>query len=148
VTASSMRSSATVTASPTATVKPTHVPTFDASIDSFVGLWMTVEDKFGFNVTDTQRLQQLQINRSGAQLLVSPATTFDSPYQFGIVDFVSAPYSGGPRMQWQFDYPTLGLVSIAMSINKLCNARVRLAYTGFSGTFIIYQPTCLVPGQE
>ena len=53
-----------VTASPTAKVKPTPIPTFAASIDSFVGLWLTVEDKFGDNVTDTQRLQQLQINRS------------------------------------------------------------------------------------
>lgn len=137
-----------VTASPTAKVKPTPVPTFAASIDSFVGLWLTVEDKFGGNVTDTQRLQQLQINRSGSQLLVSPATTFESPHQFGLVGFASAPYSGGPRMQWEFDDPTLGHVSIAMGINKLCNATARLAYPGFSGAFIVYQPQCRVPGEE
>jgi hypothetical protein len=136
-----------VTASPTAKVKPTPVPTFDANIDSFVGLWFVDDGMRGF-ATDTQRLQQLQIDKSSNQLKVSPATTFGSPYQFGLVGFVSAPYSGGPRVQWEFDDPQLGHVSIAMGINKLCNARVRLAYSGFSGTFIIYQPKCLVPGQE
>lgn len=137
-----------VTASPTAKVKPTPVPTFAATLDSFLGLWLTVEDKFGDNVTDTHRLQQLQINRSGSQLLVSPATTFGSPYQFGLVGFASAAYSGGPRMQWEFDDPTLGHVSIVMGINKLCNAKARVAYPGFSGTFIIYQPMCQAPGEE
>jgi hypothetical protein len=136
-----------VTASPTAKVKPTPVPTFDASIDSFVGLWLVDDGMRGF-ATDTQRLQQLQIEKSGNQLKVSPVTTFGSPYQFGLFGFTSASYSGGPRMQWEFDDPTLGHVSIAMGINKLCNARVRLAYPGFSGTFIVYQPICQVPGQE
>jgi hypothetical protein len=137
-----------VTPSPTARVKPTSVPTFDAGIDSFVGLWLTVEDKFGGNITDTQRLQQLQINRSGSQLLISPATTFASPYQFGLVGFASAPYSGGRRMQWEFDDPKLGHVSIAMGINKLCNSNARLEYPGFAGTFIVYQPQCQIPGEE
>ena len=137
-----------VTTSPTAKVKPTPVPTFAASIDSFTGLWLTVEDKFGGNVTDTQRLQQLQINRSGSQLLVSPATTFGSPYQFGLVGFASATYSSGPRIQWEFDDPTLGHVSITMGINKLCNANARLTYPGFAGTFIVYQPRCQIPGED
>jgi len=137
-----------VTPSPTARVKPTPVPTFDASIDSFVGLWLTVEDKFGGNVTDTQRLQQLQINRSGSQLLVFPATTFNSPHSFGLAIFGSAPFSGGRRMQWEFDDPKLGHVSIAMGINKLCNATARLDYPGFSGSFIVYQPQCQTPGEE
>jgi hypothetical protein len=137
-----------VTASPTAKAKPTPIPTFAASIDSFTGLWLTVEDKFGGNVTDTQRLQQLQINRSGSKLLVSPATTFGSPYQFGLVGFASATYSSGPRIQWEFDDPKLGHVSIIMGINKLCNANARLTYPCFAGGFIVYQPLCQIPGEE
>ena len=133
---------------PTATPKPTPVPTFAADIDSFVGLWYVVEEKFGGNMTDTQRLQQLQINKSGTQLRVSPATTFDSPYQFGVTGFVSANYSGGPSMQWDFDDPSRGHVTILMGINKLCNAKVRLSYGGFNGAFIIQQPNCTLPGQE
>ena len=132
------------TTTPTATVKPTPVPTFAAAIDSFVGLWLTVEDKFGSNMTDTQRLQQLQINKDGNQLEVSPATTFGSPYQFGI-GFQSAAYSGGPRMQWEFDDPKLGHVSITMSINKLCNASASVRYPGFNGRFIVQQPLCQLP---
>jgi hypothetical protein len=134
------------TATPAATVKPTPVPTFAAVIDSFAGLWFVDDNMSGF-ATDTQRLQQLQINKDGNQLKVSPATTFGSPYQFGLIGFVSAAYSGGPRMQWEFDDTKLGHVSISMSINKLCNARLRLAYPGYSGTFIIYQPNCQIPGE-
>lgn len=136
------------TATPKATVKPTPVPTFAAAIDSFVGLWLTVEDRFGDNVTDTQRLQQLQIEKSGSQLKVSPATTFGSPHQFGLIGFASAPYSGGPRMQWNFQDPKLGQVSIEMIINKLCNARANLSYAGFSGKFIVQKPQCQLPGEE
>jgi len=136
------------TGPPTATPKPTPVPTFEAGIESFVGLWTVVEEKFGGNVTDTQRLQQLQINKSGTQLRVSPATTFDSPYGFGLVGFVPANYSGGPSIQWEFDDPSRGHVSISMKINKLCNASVRLSYAGFNGGFIVQQPNCVLPGQE
>lgn len=136
------------TATLTATAKPTPVPTFAATIDSFVGLWYVVTEKFGGNMTDTQRLQQIQINKSGSQLLASPATTFGSPYGFGLTGFASASYSGGPRMQWDFQDPARGDVSIAMKINKLCNATVKLSYPGFSGAFIIYQPHCTPPGSE
>ena len=136
------------TATPKATVKPTPIPTFAAAIDSFVGLWLTVEDRFGDNVTDTQRLQQLQIDKSGSQLRVSPATTFGSPHQFGLVGFASASYSGGPRMQWSFQDPNLGQVSIEMIINKLCNARATVKYPGFSGKFIVQQPLCKAPGED
>jgi hypothetical protein len=126
----------------TATPKPTPIPTFAASIDSFVGMWYVVTDKFGDNVTDTQRLQQMQISRSQGQLQISPATTFGSPYQFGLAGFAAGNYPGGPRMDWEFIDPLLGTVHLQMGINKQCNATVRLRYSGYDGKFIVYQPSC------
>jgi hypothetical protein len=140
----------TPTGPPTATPKPTPIPTFAASIDSFVGLWLVVEGNFGNNLTDTRRLQQLQINKSqsGTRLEVSPATTFASPYPFGLIGFVAASYPGGPRMEWEFDDPTRGHVYLTFTINKLCNATARVRYPGFEGRFILYQPQCRLPGED
>ena len=139
----------TPTGPPTATSRPTPVPTFEATIDSFVGQWYVDNNMSGF-VTDTRRLQQLQIVRtkSGTQLEISPATTFGSPYQFGLVGFTTASFAGGPRIEWEFNDPGLGTVRFNMRINKLCNATVRLRYSGFEGQFILYQPQCRSPGEE
>jgi len=138
----------TPTGPPTATPKPTPVPTFAATIDSFVGLWAVDIGMRGF-ATNTQRLQQLQITKkSGAQLQISPETAFGSPYEFGIAAITTVSYAGGPRLEWAFEHPNLGTVRFTMTINKLCNARVRLRYPGFEGTFIMYQPQCKLPGEE
>lgn len=132
----------TPTGPPTATPRPTPVPTFAGAIESFVGLWLVDE-----NMGDPQRLQQLKIDQSDSQLLASPATTFGSPYQFGFVGFASATYGGGRTMGWEFDDPTLGHVSIRMTINKACNAKVAVNYPSFKGGFILYNVQSLIPCQ-
>jgi len=129
----------TPTGPPTVTPKPSPVPTFAGAIESFVGLWLVVESSYGNNVTDTQRLQQLQIQQADSQLKVSPATGFGSPYSFGLVGFASTSYSGGNRVQWEFDDPALGRVTIEMVIQKACNAWVYLSYTGYPHRRFILQ---------
>jgi len=124
----------TPTGPATATPKPSPVPTYAGTIESFVGLWL-VDEALG----DPQRLQQIKIEQSGSQLLASPATTFASPFAFGLIGFASATYDGGKTMQWEFDDPARGHVTIEMTINKACNAKIRLSYPGLAGQkFIFY----------
>lgn len=124
----------TPTGPPTATPRPTPVPTYAGTIESFVGLWLLDE-----NLGDPQRLQQLKIEQSDSKLLASPATTFGSPYGFGFTGFASTTYQGGDTVQWEFDDPALGHVTIKMTINKACNAKVRLSYPSYpQRSFILY----------
>jgi hypothetical protein len=124
----------TPTGPPTATPKPSAVPTYAGTIESFVGLWLLDE-----TLGDPQRLQQLKVDQSDSKLLASPATTFGSPYSFGLVGFASTTYQGGDTVQWDFDDPALGHVTIRMTINKACNAKVRLSYPSYPQRgFILY----------
>ncbi len=130
---------------PTATPKPSPIPTYSGTLDSFPGMWIVVPDKFGGNVTDTQRLQQVQIRGSGATLYASPATVYGSPYAFAFFGEVPSSYSGGNAMQWEFDDAARGHVTMRMTIRKACNANLRLTYPGFQGTFIVQNERSLIP---
>jgi|GEM_PF-273136 len=131
----------TPTGPATATPKPSPVPTYVGTIESFVGLWL-VDEALG----DPQRLQQIKVEQSGSKLLASPATTFGSPYAFGLIGYVSDTYHGGDTMQWGFDDPARGHVTIKMTINKACNAKVRLSYTGLAEKkYIFYNVQSQIP---
>jgi hypothetical protein len=133
----------TPTGPATATPKPSPVPTFAGTIESFVGLWL-VDEALG----DPQRLQQIQVEQNGSKLLASPATTFASPYAFGLVGFTSTTYNGGDTVQWEFDDPERGHVTIRMTINKACNAKIRLSYTGLPNKgYIFYNVQSQIPCQ-
>lgn len=133
----------TPTGPPTTTPKPTPVPTYAGMIESFVGLWLLDE-----TLGDPQRLQQLKVDQSDSKLLASPAATFGSPYGFGSIGFASTTYQGGDTVQWEFDDPALGHVTIRMTINKACNAKVRLSYPSYpQRSFILYNVQSQVPCQ-
>lgn len=128
----------TPTPPPSVTPKPTLVPTYDGALESFLGEWRVVEDKFGDNITDTQRLFKIQITQAGSALVVAPETWPLSPYSFSTKHEVSAPYQGGREFTIEFDDSARGHVKLKFSINKACNATVNLDYSGFRGKFIFW----------
>ena len=128
----------TPTLPPSATPKPTAIPTYEGSLTSFLGEWRVVEDKFGDNLTDTQRLFKIQITSADSTLLVSPGTWPISPYAFATSHQVSVPYQGGREFEIEFDDAARGHVKLRFKINKACNATVNLDYPGFQGKFVVW----------
>jgi hypothetical protein len=128
----------TPTPPPSVTPKPTVVPTYAGALESFLGEWRVVEDKFGDNITDTQRLFKIQITQAGSGLVVAPETWPLSPYSFAAKHEVAVPYQGGRDFTIEFDDSARGHVKFKFSINKACNATVNLDYSGFRGKFIVW----------
>ncbi len=128
----------TPTPPPSVTPKPTPVPTYAGTLASFLGEWRVVEDKFGDNVTDTQRLFRIGIAQADSNLVVSPDTWPLSPYAFAKTHQISVLYQGGHEFEIEFDDPTRGHIRLHFRINKACNATVNLAYPGFQGKFIVW----------
>ena len=129
----------TPTSPPSATPKPTVVPTYEGTLESFIGDWRIVDVEFAGNLTDKQRLFKIKISNSGSNLLITPVDLVPptSPYTFAHSGQVSAPYTGGRAIQFEFNDPARGHVTLKMSINKACNAWVNLTYSGFSGKFLV-----------
>ena len=129
----------TPTSPPSVTPKPTAVPTYAGTLESFLGDWRTVTGNFGSNVTDQQRLFKIRISNSGSNLLITPIdlTPPTSPHAFAYTGQVSAPYTGGRVLKFEFNDPARGHVTLQMSINKACNAWATLSYSGFSGKFLV-----------
>ncbi len=128
----------TPTLPPSVTPKPTAVPTYAGTLASFLGEWHVVEDKFGDNNTDTQRLFRVGIAQAGSNLVVSPDTWPLSPYAFAKTHQISLPYQGGNEFEIEFDDSARGHVKLRFRINKACNATVNLDYPGFQGKFIVW----------
>ena len=129
----------TPTLPPSATPKPTAVPTYDGTLESFLGDWRIVDTDFAGNLTDKQRLFKIRIGNSGSNLLITPMDLVPptSKYTFAYSGQVPAPYTGGRVIQFEFNDPDRGHVTLKMSINKACNAWVNLSYSGFSGKFLV-----------
>jgi hypothetical protein len=136
--------SPSVSPPPSVTPTPTPIPTYAGTLASFPGDWRVEVERWGDNITDTQRLFKILITQSGSNLLVLPATWPLSSYTFARTSPVSTPYQGGREFFVEFDDASRGQVKLRFRINKACNATVNLDYPGFSGKFIVYNVQSLI----